>query len=359
MNLTEPIAHGEAVRGLWRAAAAGRLGHALMFTGTPGTGRFMSASWFAAGLLCDGGPLRTGSMSDAWSPCGTCPACKKLQAGEAGGNHPDLLCIDPVAEGASEIVVSRIALRSGDSKDERVPMAAFLGLKASEGGARVVLIRETERMNESAQNALLKTLEEPAPNTYLILECGQPSRLLPTIRSRVLEVRCRSLTLDETRWAASRALEGVEGIALEELERFSILGGNSPGRGLELMRRGAPALLRVLEDLRAGRLDPASAADQIWQVEGKFPGERPLQRERERVRTVLDLALAEAERSLLAGLPASSGPAAPGGPLVDPVVARPGAGARAAGLMALSQDLGRNLDPSGVLVRALALVGAG
>jgi DNA polymerase-3 subunit delta' len=66
----------------------------------------------------------------------------------------------------------------------------FLSLTAAEGGWRIVLVEQMEAMNAEAQNALLKTLEEPPPRALLLLTTAAPDRLLPTIRSR-----CRRIDL--------------------------------------------------------------------------------------------------------------------------------------------------------------------
>ena len=86
--LIEPLGHAQTVEGLWRAAARGRLAHALLFEGQEGVGKFVAMRWFAAGLMCQGGP---------GAPCGRCGPCKRLSSGGESSNHPDLLVLDPVS----------------------------------------------------------------------------------------------------------------------------------------------------------------------------------------------------------------------------------------------------------------------
>ena len=82
-------AHEEVLEGLWRAAGAGRLPHALLFEGPQGIGKFAAARRLAQGLFCRGGPAR---------PCGRCDTCKKA----ASDNHLDLFVLDVAHEDVSE-----------------------------------------------------------------------------------------------------------------------------------------------------------------------------------------------------------------------------------------------------------------
>ena len=107
MQVFEPVGHAGAVRSLWHAAEVGRLPHALCFEGPEGIGKFRAALWFAAGLLCSEGP---------GEPCGACGPCKRVSSGGAGGNHPDLLVIDPIEELAELAAACRQLL--ADSSEE-------------------------------------------------------------------------------------------------------------------------------------------------------------------------------------------------------------------------------------------------
>jgi DNA polymerase-3 subunit delta' len=106
-------------------------------------------------------------------PCGACRACRLI----ASGSHTDLVVISPT--GASD----------GIGIDPIRALAAGLALFSVEGGRRIALIERADRMNEEAQNALLKTLEEPPSRTHVILAAAEDSRLMPTIRSRCAVIR--------------------------------------------------------------------------------------------------------------------------------------------------------------------------
>ncbi len=139
--------------------------HALLIVGPRGAGAGTLARDAVATLMC-GAPVNGG-------PCGACRSGRLI----ASGSHTDLVVISPT--GASdEIGIEPIRA-----------LAAGLALFSVEGGRRIALIERADRMNEAAQNALLKTLEEPPSRTHVILAAAEDSRLMPTIRSRCAVIR--------------------------------------------------------------------------------------------------------------------------------------------------------------------------
>ena len=340
MQVFEPRRHGDAIEGLWHAAKVGRLPHALSFEGPEGVGKFRAALWFAAGLLCAQGPGR---------PCGVCGPCKRVSSGGNLGNHPDLLVIDPIEDGEERIRVARIAQRSDGDADDR-SLEAFLDLRALEGGYRPVIVRESHRMNVAAQNALLKTLEEPRPGTLLILETHRPEILLPTIRSRVVRLRFEPLSDEECQ--AVLAENGIEPEAASELTRVA---KGSPGRALVLAERNALVARDILLEVARGARPTVGAAALLWDLEGRFPGKTPAAKARERVRMSLDLAvdLSRERLAFQAGVPADA--LAFG----DAVATLPEAQGLEAGLEKLMEcrgDVDRNLGPEAILDRALLVL---
>jgi DNA polymerase-3 subunit delta' len=259
------------LEGLLRAARERRLAHALLFTGPEGIGKFLGAEWLALGLLCDQGPAR---------PCGACGPCKRMKAGA----HPDFLAIDPDLEGEEEIRIGRITYRE---KDPRTNIGDFLSLRPMEGGWRVVLVRDAERMTDEAQNALLKTLEEPGRSTLLVLVTARPESLLPTTRSRCVVVALRPLD----RIACARILR-ERGLAADRAEVLARWSRGSPGAALALQATGAEEARARIEAVLAGDLDPLAAAAELGDLPGEFGGRTPTARARHRARAILDLALA-------------------------------------------------------------------
>jgi len=151
---------------LGRLRKENRLPHALLFTGPAGVGKRALAQIFARLVLCQ-------NSQDVDSACGACHACHLTQA----GSHPDFRQVQPEEDG-NTIKIDQIR-----------ELSEFVQQTSHQGGLRVVLIQPATAMNTASANALLKTLEEPAPNTLLILISDNRSRLPVTILSRCQQVR--------------------------------------------------------------------------------------------------------------------------------------------------------------------------
>ncbi|MBI5864310.1 MAG: DNA polymerase III subunit delta' [Planctomycetes bacterium] len=175
---------------LRRGLESGRTHHAYLFDGPEGVGKELTARALAARLLCEGhgGGAEPGGLgfaepepADVLEPCGSCTACRLMQA----ETHPDFHFIDRTLH--KHHPDSRIRKTKGIYLVIDV-VRHFLISRASaaptRGVRRVFVVRDAERMNEEAQNALLKTLEEPPGASCLILVTSAASRLLSTIRSR-------------------------------------------------------------------------------------------------------------------------------------------------------------------------------
>jgi DNA polymerase III subunit delta' len=145
---------------LTQQMAANQLPHALLFAGPKGIGKRHLADALAQLLLC---------LSPVEGiPCGHCRGCHLNKS----QSHPDLMWLVP-EEGSKGIKVDQVRLLIDD-----------LTKTSQQGGYKVVVIEPAEGMNANSANALLKSLEEPAANTLLILVSHSPSAVLPTIRSR-------------------------------------------------------------------------------------------------------------------------------------------------------------------------------
>lgn len=143
---------------------SGRLSHATLLSGEKGIGKRTLARLLSQGLLCSG---------HGEKPCGECRDCRRFLA----RTHPDAYFPAPKPR---ENSIKIEALRE---------MISALSRHALEGGKRIILIEEAERMTPQAQNCLLKTLEEADEGTYFLLTTHQESALLPTIRSRCRIIR--------------------------------------------------------------------------------------------------------------------------------------------------------------------------
>ncbi len=193
-----------------RAMLAGRAPHAVLLAGPPAVGKTTLGLDLAAGLLCVG-------AAGADRPCRACRGCRLLEH----GNHPDLHRLAPGGAG------QQIAIGGKDVRGIR-DLVSELALMPVEGGWRVALIEGAHRMNDDAQSALLKTLEEPPAGATLILCADDEDRLLPTVRSRCVIVRLGPVPArDVERLVVERGLADAPTGA-----RLARLTGGRPGLAL-------------------------------------------------------------------------------------------------------------------------------
>ena len=171
--------------------------HALLVHGPDGIGKHALALGFAQALLCET------PRSDGLA-CGHCPSCRYAVAGQ----HPDLMRVELLAPDADGVLaeVDTITI------DRIRALTEFVQLTSHRQRAKVAVIAPADRMNVAAANALLKTLEEPPPDTYLILVTEQPGRVPPTILSR-----CRKLVAPFPSVAEARDWLVDQGVGTPEL----------------------------------------------------------------------------------------------------------------------------------------------
>jgi DNA polymerase-3 subunit delta' len=172
--------------------------HALLVHGPHGIGKHALALGFAQALLCEA-PRPDGLA------CGQCPGCRYAIAGQ----HPDLMRLELLAPDAAD---GTLAALDTITIDRIRALTEFVQLTSHRQRAKVAVVAPADRMNVAAANALLKTLEEPPPDTYLILVTEQPGRLPPTILSR-----CRKLAAPLPSAEEARAWLAAEGVASPEL----------------------------------------------------------------------------------------------------------------------------------------------
>ncbi len=207
--------------------------HAVLLVGPAGIGKTTLALDLAAGLLC------TADDVDV-RPCGACRACRLV----ASGAHPDLHRIGPEGPGR-QVVIGGPGARARGIRD----LITGLALLPVEGGARVAIVEAAHRMNEDAQAALLKTLEEPPAGVTLILCADAEEPLLPTIRSR-----CARLRLGPVGTREVEEILGEQGVADAPLAaRLARIAAGRPGLALAWARQ--PDALRARDELSRSLLD--------------------------------------------------------------------------------------------------------
>lgn len=234
--------------GLIERLRSGRLPHALLLTGPQGMGKRHFAECFAHAILCE-------SPGEEGGACGHCRGCLLM----AAGSHPDYLRVEPAEEGKSiGIDVVRDA-------------AKFQALKSQYGKQRVIQLQPAERLNLNAANALLKTLEEPAGDTVLLLTTDRPMSLLPTIRSRCQQVIFRPLNEDNS--AGIAWIESAVPASAEAPSALTLLqmAGGAPLRAVALINENELALRQALFEefaaLEQGKLSPLKLAER-WLEQG-------------------------------------------------------------------------------------------
>jgi len=232
--------HSSLWQGLIGRLQAGRLPHALLLTGPAGLGKRHFADGFARAMLCES-PLEDGSA------CGVCRGCLLL----AAGSHPDYLRVEPEEEG------------KGIGIDKVRELASFQSLKSQYGRQRVIQLQPADRLNINAANALLKTLEEPAGDTVLLLVTDRPMALLPTIRSRCQQLSFRPLnepSAEVLAWLQAQLPDSEHSPAT-----LLQMASGAPLKALSLVNDGELALREELfegfREMEQGALSPLELAE--------------------------------------------------------------------------------------------------
>ncbi|KXS56437.1 MAG: hypothetical protein AMR96_02785 [Candidatus Adiutrix intracellularis] len=185
----------------------GRLPHAILLTGLAGGGKNSLARALTAALNCS-------NPVDDCGPCGCCPSCLKI----AGDIYPDLTTLAPIGR-ARNISI-----------DEVRSLRQAMAFRPFEARTKVFIIREADRLGLDAGQALLKTLEEPPPDSVLILTTASEAAIPDTIRSRCFTVKVPPLPME----MISATLAGQHGMIGPEARLLAALSGGALGRALAL-----------------------------------------------------------------------------------------------------------------------------
>jgi DNA polymerase-3 subunit delta' len=245
-----------------RMLATRRIPHALLLQGPESVGKATAARAFARALLCTG---------EAAEGCGACAACRLV----AADHHPDLLRIERLSRDAAPARGrgapaddSAGELRKAILVEQIRELSRLSSLSPRVGRRRVFVIDPADRMNAEAQNALLKTLEEPPGAAVLMLVSPRPHLVLPTVRSRCFTLPFGTLPVPEL--AAALEQRGFE--SAEALARASLAGGR-PGRALSIdlasLRARREELLEALETVGASAAGLAELGSLAARLSGK------------------------------------------------------------------------------------------
>ena len=300
MSFSNILGQDKTVKRLRALILSGRVPPAMIFHGAPGTGKFLAALEFAKALNCSHTAHRekpaapaapdpddlfaaaapapapapepeqapAQAHTDRSDSCGACLSC--LQA--ASGAHPDIRIVDTEMQAAFLDEAETTNLKIDTLRE----MTRWAQQKPMLSAWKVFIVRDAEAMVTGAQNAILKTLEEPPPGTVVILTVSRKTALLSTILSRSCMIEFGLLPRQ-----AARSLLEAQGADASEAAALAALGGGSLEKSAE-----AGAFLKRVSALRPG--DPSKA----FKFTAGLP--RDSHKAREEVRTLLDLLLARA-----------------------------------------------------------------
>ncbi len=207
LQLTDIIGHTAPLKVLKSAINSGEIAHAYLFTGQEGVGKRSAALAWASILLCGKG----GDIA-----CGKCGNCIKM----AKEVHPDLILASPVAREKKvkeELDITHIR-----------ELTKALSYRPYEAKIKVAIVDRADMMNTPAGNAFLKTLEEPPPDTVIILVTSNIRSLLPTIVSRCQVIRFGPVDHESVK----TFLMDMKGMGENEAEAVAALAKGSPGTAL-------------------------------------------------------------------------------------------------------------------------------
>jgi DNA polymerase-3 subunit delta' len=216
--------------------------HAYLLCGPDGVGRRSLALRFAQALTC----VNSQSSGD---PCLSCSNCQRI----ARMQHPDLFVVS-VPENRKEILIEQVRTLQHD-----------LSLAPYEAPVRIGLLLNFQNASDSAQNAILKTLEEPTTRVILLVTASRPEDLLPTISSRCEVLLLRPASVEDV----AQALEKQEGVSKDVATQIAHLSGGCYGQALsmhknpETIEKGTMLIEGMLHAMAAPLRERFSYAEEL------------------------------------------------------------------------------------------------
>ncbi|MEI7482284.1 MAG: hypothetical protein WCK75_08030 [Elusimicrobiota bacterium] len=305
MSFKNILGHESTIKKLKALIAGGRVPPALMFSGIEGAGKFLTAKEFAKALNCTHtapeGPKTEENLFDSSSAqvlqpsalslkpyndaCDLCVSCSQINKGV----HPDVRIIDSEFQG---LLMDEAAQKQKTLRIDTVrEFTRYVYQKAVLSPWKIFIINDAHTLNTNAQNAMLKILEEPPPNTIFILIAAKKNLLLPTIISRSYAIEFRSLSPSTVEELLVRA-----GMTPDEASAMSELSGGSMKKARDIKK--------IRDRLAA---ITAYGPQKIFKLVSSLPREPYMAREEAKI--MLDMLLVSARKTWLSqphGKPAAA-----------------------------------------------------
>ena len=242
LELKEILGHEPIKEHFFNAVLTGNISHAYILSGEAGMGKKSLANAFALALLCEKGQA---------DPCRQCHACKQVMS----GNHPDLIYV--THEKPASIGVDDVRRQINDT----------IQVKPYSSAHKIYIVDEAEKMTVQAQNALLKTIEEPPAYAVILLLTTNAEAFLPTILSRCVQLKLKPLKDGEVKdYLVSRM-----GVELSQAEIYTAFARGNLGKAIHLadsedFRHLYGELLERIRKMKEDKLDIHQCLDfmQMW-----------------------------------------------------------------------------------------------
>ncbi len=214
------LGHEAKWRALRRAFARDQIPQTMLITGPSQVGKWTFALRFAQLLLC---PHSLENERDLPAPCGVCRTCHQVEI----ETFPDFRVCRPIVSKTNPVTAPEALDSSRILMESARDFFTEATYRPTSGPRKVMIIQQADRMNENAQNSLLKTFEEPIEGLKIVLLTDQPAQLLDTIRSRCWEVPLGVVSQREMRaWLQSQWPD----LTPDAIERVLLRCAGRPGR---------------------------------------------------------------------------------------------------------------------------------
>lgn len=212
MGFDALLGNGQLKKNLSVSIGQARISHGYLLSGPVGSGKRTLARLLAAAAICRGNDR----------PCGVCPACRKALS----GNHPDVITVDDPEKKTVSVDLIRQA-------------RADMYIQPNEADRKVYIFPRGQDMRAEAQNALLKVLEEPPSYGIFLILTDAPEKLLPTIRSRCVELKLQALPEQILKTALQAQFPQADA---DDLSAAMARSGGFLGQAKEILSQGAQLL---------------------------------------------------------------------------------------------------------------------